>query len=62
MKIRSKAMLKFYSNDKHRTIGVTSKKIRRAKRKMKKKLRMIKTEDEKKKLRMIKTENEKNKK
>jgi hypothetical protein len=48
MKIRSKEMLKFYSNVKHRTRGVTSKKIRRAKRKMKKNLRMIKTEDEKK--------------
>ena len=54
--------MKSDSNVKHRTRGVTSKKIRRAKRKMKKNLRMIKTEDEKKKLRMIKTENEKNKK
>ena len=55
-------MLKFYSNVNYRTRGVASKKIRRAKRKMKKKFKMIKTEDEKKKLRMIKTENEKNKK
>ncbi len=40
--------MKSDSNVKHRTRGVTSKKIRRAKRKIKKNFRMIKTEDEKK--------------